>query len=77
MGSGSDRSSSRRGVSIYTDSGIPAAISHTYAGFDMFTSKRDKSMGIKGAAIGIALGALLPDQYNPVVIVRRILAGVR
>jgi hypothetical protein len=34
-------------------------------------------MGIKGAAIGIALGALLPDQYNPVVIVRRILAGVR
>lgn len=29
-------------------------------------TKREQKTLLKGALVGVALGALLPDQYNPV-----------
>lgn len=36
-------------------------------------SKKDKETLLKGLIIGIAAGAFLPDQFNPVIIIKSLL----
>jgi small basic protein len=38
-------------------------------------NRRDKSTMMKGIAIGLVAGAFIPDQFNPYIVVRRLLAG--
>jgi hypothetical protein len=40
-------------------------------------TKQQKSILVRGVILGVLGGAILPDAFNPVVVVRRILAGVR
>lgn len=40
-------------------------------------TKRDKRTLVKGAAIGLAAGAFLPDSINPISLVRQLVAKIQ